>query len=194
VWESYCSLSICQNLFCFAYDKTFINQRRVEKSAFEDQSQENSVWIIKWTTLLGMFCKITFTPAVTSCYQVHALNVDAHLSAALLCYFWCNWCRNLAAVNCTLHWIVPTLSTLHTRNSSCITLLWLHHNHKMCISYHKNGLDSSHQIVGRWFIFMCFVIRIIDETSWLSTASLSLCQDGIRGSNHFAFMWIVFIF
>jgi len=25
-------------------------------------------------------------PAVTSCYQVHALNVDAHLSAAMLCY------------------------------------------------------------------------------------------------------------
>jgi len=42
----------------------------------------------------------------------------------------CNWCRNLAAVNCILHWIVLTLFTLHTRDSSCITLLWLHHNHK----------------------------------------------------------------
>ena len=59
-----------------------------------------------------------------------------------------------------LHWIVLTLSTLHTRNGSCITLLCLHHNHKMSISYHKNGLVSSHQTVGRWFIFMCFVIRI----------------------------------
>jgi len=59
---------------CFAYDKTVINQRRVEKSAFEDQSEENSVWIIKWTTLLGIFCKISFTPTVTSCYQVHALT------------------------------------------------------------------------------------------------------------------------
>jgi len=28
---------------CFAYDKTVINQRMVEKSAFEDQSEENSV-------------------------------------------------------------------------------------------------------------------------------------------------------
>jgi len=28
---------------CFAYDKTVINQRRVEKSAFEDQSEEKSV-------------------------------------------------------------------------------------------------------------------------------------------------------
>jgi len=37
----------------------------------------------KWTTLFGIFCKISFTPAVTSCYQVHALNADAHLSAAL---------------------------------------------------------------------------------------------------------------
>jgi len=34
-------------------------------------------------TLLGIFCKISFTPAITSCYQVHA---DAHLSVALLCY------------------------------------------------------------------------------------------------------------
>jgi len=24
----------------------------------------------------------------------------------------------------------------------------------------QNGLVSSHQTVGRWFIFMCFVIRI----------------------------------
>ena len=45
--ESYCSLSICLNLFrvsaCFACGKTVINQRKVEKSAFEDQSEENSV-------------------------------------------------------------------------------------------------------------------------------------------------------
>jgi len=53
-----------------------------------------------------------FTPAVTSCYQVHALNADVHLSAALLCYFRWNWCRNLAAVNCILRWIVLTPSTL----------------------------------------------------------------------------------
>jgi len=51
----------------------------------------------------------------------------------------CNWCRNLAAVNCILHWVVLTLSTPHTRNSSCTTLLWLDHNHKMSIRYHKNG-------------------------------------------------------
>jgi len=90
VRESYCSLSICLNIFrfrdsaAFAYDKTAINQRMVEKSAFEDQSEEKSVWILKWTAFLGIFCKISFTPAVTSCYQVHALNADAHLSAALL--------------------------------------------------------------------------------------------------------------
>jgi len=126
VWELCCSLSICLNLFwfrgsaCFAYDKTVINQRRVEKSAFENQSEENSVWIIKRTTLLVIFCKISFAPAVTFCYQA---NADAHLSAALLCYFRCHWCRKLAAVNCTLHWVVLTLSTLHTRKSSCITLL-----------------------------------------------------------------------
>jgi len=35
-----------------------------------------------------------------------------HLSAALLRYFKCNWCRNLAALHCILHWIVLTLPTL----------------------------------------------------------------------------------
>ena len=51
--ELFSSLSICLNLFwfgggaCFAYDETVINQRGVEKSAFEDQSEENSVRIIK---------------------------------------------------------------------------------------------------------------------------------------------------
>jgi len=30
-----------------AHDKTVVNQRMVEKSAFEDQSEEISVWIIK---------------------------------------------------------------------------------------------------------------------------------------------------
>jgi len=58
--------------------------------------------------------------AVTSCYQAHALIADAHLSAALQCYFRCNWCRNLAAVNCILHWIVPTLSTLQMGNTLVI--------------------------------------------------------------------------
>jgi len=75
-----------------------------------------------------------------------------------------------------------------------ITLLWLHHNHKMSICYHKNGLVGSHKYVERWFIFMCFVIRIFWRTTWLSTAYLPLCHDGIRGWNHFAFMWIVFTF
>ena len=95
-----------------------------------------SVWIIKWTTLLGIICKINFTPTVASRYQVHA---DTHLFAALLCYFRCHWCRNLAVVNCILHWIVLTPSTLYTRNSGCITLLWLHNNHKMSIATTKTG-------------------------------------------------------
>jgi len=125
-------------------------------------SEQNSVWVLKWTTLLGIFCKIGFTPAA-SYYQVHVLNADAHLPAALLCYFRCYWCRNLAAVHCILQWIILTPYAAdghYTRNSSCITLLWLHHNHKMPISYHKNGLVSSHQCVGRWLIFMCFVVKI----------------------------------
>ena len=285
VWEFCYSLSICLNLFwfrgsaCFAYDKTVINQLRVEKSVFEDQSEEHSVWIIKWTTMLGIFCKIHFTPAVISFYHVHA---DAHPICGADMLLRCNWCRNLDAVKlhtagvgnyfwCSgatlrrphlpdgraflweqkqdsvyslstniysklelsdfkiflntsaghwnavsghiwpeslylptlgiLHWIVLTLPTLHTRNSSCfillrlnplsqrklsivislsrmlcfgrvcasscalnvsaalqgayscITLLWLHHNHKMSISYHKNGLISSHQTIWKWLYF-----------------------------------------
>ena len=45
---------------------------------------------------------------------------------------------------------------LYTRNSSCITLLWLHHNHKMSIIYRKIGLVSNHQSVARWLIFYVF--------------------------------------
>jgi len=37
-------------------------------------------------TLLGIFRKISFTPAVTSWYQVHALNADTHPYVAVLCY------------------------------------------------------------------------------------------------------------
>ena len=40
---------------------------------------------LKLITLLGIFCKILFTSAVTSCYQVNVLNADADLSAALRC-------------------------------------------------------------------------------------------------------------
>jgi len=47
----------------------------------------------------------------------------------------------------------------------------------MSISCHKNGLVSSHQSVGRWFIL--YVLCSKNETSWLSTAYLSLYQDGI---------------
>ena len=108
VWELYCSLSICLNHFCFgssacfAYEKTVINEHRVEKSAFEDQPQENYVWIIKWRTFLGIFCNKSFTPTVTSFYQVHA---DAHiLICAATMLLMCHWCQNLAAVNCILHW------------------------------------------------------------------------------------------
>ena len=88
--ENYvCSLTICLNSFGLEVVRVSRmrgqsqKKLRVEKSAFENQSEENSVWIIKWKTLLGIFCKVRFTPAAASCYQVHA---DPHVSAALLCY------------------------------------------------------------------------------------------------------------
>jgi len=59
-------------------------------------------------------------------------------------------------------------------------------------SYHKNGLVSGHQPVGKWFVFLfALLIRTYDETSSLSTACSSLCQDGICGWNHLAFICIV---
>jgi len=65
-------------------------------------------------TFLGIFCKTGFTPVVTFCYQVRAPKTDPHIpTAALLCYFRCRWRLNLSEVNCILHWIVLTLSTLH---------------------------------------------------------------------------------
>jgi len=54
---------------------------------------------------------------------------------------------------------------LYTRNSSCIKLLWLHHNHKMSISYHKIGLVSRHQSVGRWLTFYVLWLEYFNETS-----------------------------
>ena len=60
----------------------------------------------------------------------------------------------------TCHWMKSPMkllrTPLYTRNSSCITLLWLQHNHKMSISYHKIGLVSRHQSVGRWLLFCVF--------------------------------------
>jgi len=47
------------------------------------------------------------------CYVLLSGARPIHIpTAALLCYFRCHWCRNLSEVNCILHWIVLTLSTL----------------------------------------------------------------------------------
>jgi len=157
------------------------------------------VWILKLTTLLGIFCKPRFTPAVRSCYQVHVLNAGAHQPATLLCDFRCNWCRNIAAVKCILHWIVLTLSTLQMRITlviarSCITELWLHHNHKISVGYHKNGLVSSQQSVGIWSIFMCFVVRIFWRNQLAIKSLLVSVSRWNSWLEHFAFMWMVFTF
>ena len=102
------SARICVRIVWICLGVELVRSTQGRKVSFWG-SDENSVWILKWTTLLGIFCKIRFTPAVTSYYQVYAQNA---ISAPLLCYFRCNWCRNLAAVNCILHWIILTLSML----------------------------------------------------------------------------------
>jgi len=50
-------------------------------------------------TLVGTFCKISFTPTVTSCYHVRA---DAHLSAALVCYLDATGAETSMLLNCIL--------------------------------------------------------------------------------------------
>ena len=70
--------------------KTVKNQHTVVKAAFENQSGGKFSVNIKMNDFVGNILQIRFTPAVTSCYPVHALNSDGHLSASLLCYFRCN--------------------------------------------------------------------------------------------------------
>jgi len=99
-------------------------------------------------------------PAVTSCYQVHALNVDAHLSAAMLYYVGANGAETSLLLTAYCIEYSSPYPRRKIVNGSCITLLRLHHNHKMSITYHKNGLVSivTNPIEDGLF-FMCFVIR-----------------------------------
>jgi len=165
------------------------------KVSFWGSVRGNSVWILKWTTLLGIFCKIIFTPAVTYCYQVHAPNADAHLPATLLCYFRCKWYRTLAAVNCTLHWIVLTLSTLQLGMTLVIVRSFMVTGQSQ--NLHKlpqKRIVTSHQSVGRRFIFyvLCSKNLLMEPVGYQQRSCLCV-KDGIRGWN-FAFMWIVFTF
>jgi len=112
----------CLNLFrfrvsaCFADGKAVINQRRVEKSAFENQSEEILVWMLKWTTLLGIFWEYKF---YACCHillsSTHPKRRCTSICGAAWLLYRCNWCRNHAVVNC-IHCIVLTLST-HCRRA-----------------------------------------------------------------------------
>jgi len=53
---------------CFAYGKTVINHRR-------------------WRTFSEIFCKASFTLAVTSCYQAHATQMHPYLRSAVAAQF-----------------------------------------------------------------------------------------------------------
>ena len=153
--EYHCSLSICLN-FLLVY------LRRCVFRLWQDchkltQDLKVSFWgpvggkfgvDIKINNFVGSILK---RKVYTSCYillsgSLHALNADhTYLSAALPCYFRCHRCRNLVVVNCIVHWKYSPYSFhaaygYYTCDNSCMTLLWLHHNHKVCVSYHKNGL------------------------------------------------------
>jgi len=112
---------------------------------------------IKTNDFLGIFCKIILRLLLHLAirYTRPKRRCTPICDAALLLR--CNWCRYLAAVK--LHTALNSLHPIHaayghyTRNSTCMTLLWLHHSHKMSISYHKNGLVGIRQSAGRWFIF-----------------------------------------
>ena len=79
---------------------------------------------------------------------------------------------------------------LYTRNSSCITWLWLHHNHKMSISCHKIGLVSRHQSVGRWLIFYVFCRKNILTKMVAYHQPTCLCVKMEFVVGNIAFMWI----
>jgi len=104
---------------CFAYGKTVINQRRVEKSTFEDQPEENFSVNNKMNDFLRNILQKKF---YAYCYILLSGTPRCTPICGAAMLLRCNWCQNLAAVGCILHWIVLTLFTLHTRNSSCITL------------------------------------------------------------------------
>ena len=127
VWESYCSLSICLNLSrftlrvsaCFAYDKTVINKGRVEKSAFENQSEENLVWVLKWTTLLRIFCKYVL------CLLLHLVNSLQVFSVVFNANI-CNFAGDFFLIFVLLAWI-----WLSTRAS--LLLHKCHENITICL-------------------------------------------------------------
>ena len=82
----------------------------------------------------------------------------------------CNWRRNLAAVNCILHWMVLTLSTLHTHSSSCITLLWLSYTTITKCPWATTKADVSSQVVLIHKHITLFWIPSISVTRAASTA------------------------
>ena len=201
VWELYFVLSIRLNLVRCRVQCVFRLWQDSHKStqgwkvSFWGSVRGNSVRILKWTNLLGIFFKMIFTPAVTSCYRVHALNADAHLPATLLCYFRCKWCRTLAAVNCTLHWIVLTLPTLQMGITliilrSCMVTAQSQNLHKLP----QKRIVTSHQSLGRRFMFcvLCSKNSLMEPVGY-QQCTFFCVKDGIRGWN-FASMWIVFIF
>ena len=53
----------------------------------------------KMNDFVGNICKMSFTPTVTSCYQVHA---DALLSAALVFYLDATGAETSTLLNCIL--------------------------------------------------------------------------------------------
>jgi len=71
---------------------------------------------------------------------------------------WCNWCRNLAAVNCIVHWIGLTPSTLQMG----ITLV-------MVVAYYCYGYNTTQKRISQqspicWaddiLNKICFVVTI----------------------------------
>jgi len=84
-------------VFSLQYDKTVIKQRKVEKSACEDESEEKSV-NIKMNDFVGNVLQNKF---YASCYILLSGTCTPICAAAML--LMCNWCQNLAAVNFILH-------------------------------------------------------------------------------------------
>jgi len=92
---------------------------------WQDSHKSTQGWKVSlWESIRGKFsvnnkindfvANILQTKFYACCYILLSRTRRCTLICGAAVLLRCNWCRNLAAVNCILHWIVLTLSTLHT--------------------------------------------------------------------------------
>jgi len=104
-----------------------------------------------------------------------------------LCYFTCDWSAGaetslLLTAYRTMKspYLIHAADGYYTFDSSCITLLLIHHNHKVFVSYHKKGVSLiCWQMVHLKKTF--FVVRIVWR-KYLTINSLLASVSGWHSS------------